>query len=103
MLVLYMCSFGLLINILIGAVVYSSWTNTFEPSDKPIMFKYMDCEGAESSLLECSNNFFIDWQCTHPADIGIKCEGTIFIKIPVNKLKFVLIIMQLIVFLDQFV
>ncbi len=103
MLVLYMCSFGLTINILKGAVVYSSWHNTFEPSDKPIMFKYMDCEGAESRLLECSNNFFIDRQCTHRNDIGIKCEGTIFTKIPVNKLKFVLIIIQLIVFLDQFV
>lgn len=74
---------GLLdMTIFIGSIAYDT-ANEFGEGFGPILMSRVNCNGEESSLIDCSYNPLVSSHCTHEFDVGVKCEGTCILSIDV--------------------
>ena len=49
----------------------------FGPGSGPIFLSRLNCDGTESSLLDCNSLRTITNRCDHTVDVAISCEGKI--------------------------
>ena len=47
----------------------------FGPGTGPILLDDLDCNGSESSLIDCSQSSYISCYYGHAEDAGVRCQG----------------------------
>ena len=60
--------------IFIGSIAYDT-ASEFGKGFGPILMSEVNCNGDESSLIDCSYSPLVSSHCTHEYDVGVKCEG----------------------------
>ena len=48
----------------------------FGAGSGPILFSDLNCDGSESTLLEC--NSYYPYYCSHSEDAGVQCEHRLY-------------------------
>ena len=48
----------------------------FESGTGPILFAYVNCDGTESKLADCSYSYY-DYGASHTGDAGVRCQRTL--------------------------
>jgi hypothetical protein len=50
------------------------YTSYFERGSGPILFTYLDCDGTESQLSDCSTYSPYYFGVSHSSDAGVRCQ-----------------------------
>lgn len=61
-------------NVYSGLTTYYTANTQFGQGSGPIFFADIQCNGFETSILECSKTAFIGTVCTHDRDVGVECQ-----------------------------
>ena len=69
-----MCIHCMQIGLRIGVELL--YTSYFGAGSGPILFAYLNCDGTESRLSDCSTSSSFPFGATHSSDAGVRCQGT---------------------------
>ena len=50
-------------------------SSEFGAGTGPILFAYLNCDGTEPTLADCSSSFF-SFGASHSSDVGVRCQRT---------------------------
>ena len=59
-----------------GAEPLSIYSGHFRMGTGPILYAYLNCDGTESTLAECSTYGSFYFAASHSRDAGVKCQRT---------------------------
>ena len=53
------------------------YTNYFGSGSGPILFGYLNCDGTESRLSDCSTYSSFPFGVSHTSDAGVRCQSAV--------------------------